>query len=69
MFERFTRTEITTSGARIHLRHGGDALTRLAPLSTLSRTAGDVERGYRGQGPLSALQGGEGGTRRAATGG
>jgi haloacetate dehalogenase len=24
MFEGFTRTEITTSGARIHLRHGGD---------------------------------------------
>src|SRR6516165_2435785 len=24
MFEGFTRTEIETSGARIHLRHGGD---------------------------------------------
>jgi haloacetate dehalogenase len=24
MFEGFTRTEIATSGARIHLRHGGD---------------------------------------------
>ena len=24
MFERFTRMEIATSGARIHLRHGGD---------------------------------------------
>src|SRR4029077_6126066 len=24
MFEGFTRTEIQTSGARIHLRHGGD---------------------------------------------
>ena len=24
MFEGFTRTEIDTSGARIHLRHGGD---------------------------------------------
>jgi hypothetical protein len=24
MFEGFTRTEIATSDARIHLRHGGD---------------------------------------------
>jgi haloacetate dehalogenase len=24
MFEGFTRTELDTSGARIHLRHGGD---------------------------------------------
>src|SRR5205809_7674371 len=24
MFEGFTRTEIETNGARIHLRHGGD---------------------------------------------
>src|SRR5712672_648461 len=24
MFEGFTQTEIATSGARIHLRHGGD---------------------------------------------
>ena len=31
MFEGFTRTEITTSGARIHLRHGGDG----APLLLL----------------------------------
>ena len=29
MFEGFTRTEIATSGARIHLRHGGDGPPRL----------------------------------------
>jgi hypothetical protein len=31
MLEGFTRTEIETSGVRIHLRHGGEACGQYVP--------------------------------------
>jgi len=50
MFEGFTRTEIATSGARIHLRHGGEGPPLLllhgkAPLRNPSPLEGEVRRG------------------------
>jgi len=47
MFEGFTRTEIATSGARIHLRHGGEGPPLLllhgkAPLRNPSPLEGAV---------------------------